>query len=240
MQTTLSMEKMTREEAMSLLKSHIPSFERKFNDEEYYGKDGWLFMDERVTLPPVIPEDFYVGKTYEYKGVTLTSIQYRDTKSERVEREYYKEPEGRRIHLSYLIFPGHPHMYPKLEVDGVATVQKGDNLNNDKEFLSFYLPDDKTLSHHWEITPMRILPQEDVDKAPYEWEFYKAGDRTNRFLDLREMYLTAAYVCLSRIQGPFFLTDKSRYDYKRPAPLVVVDKNGVVTFSEEMKRLLCG
>lgn len=238
LQRRLTMLKLTRKEALGLLKKHIPSFGRKFNDEDIYGKTGWLYRDYSVKLPETIPADFCVGETTEYRGETIKFINGSDSKTRRFEKELFGFPDGRLVSINWEQYPGHPHLYPKMEVQGLAGfIQDADG--NEKEFQCPYLLNEKKYADNWDIEPLRIVPQEDIDKAPYEWEGYEAGDRTNRFLDHNEILLTAAYISLLRIEGPFFLKEGEYYaQYNKKNLLLSVDSDDEMTFTDKLEHIL--
>lgn len=230
--------KLTRKEALDLLRKHIPSFGRKFNDEDIFGKTGWLYRDYSTKLPESIPADFCVGKTAEYRGETIRIINGSDSKTCKYERKLLGFPPGRMVSIDWQQYPGHPHLYPKMEIQGIAGITK-DSDGKEKEFQCLYMLDNSQFAGHWDIEPLRIVPQEDIDKAPYEWEGYEAGDRTNRFLDHNEIILTAAYISLLRIEGPFFLKEGEYYaQYNKKDLLLSVDSNDEITITDKMQKKL--
>lgn len=230
--------KLYRKEALDLLRKHIPSFGRKFNDENIYGKMGWLYRDYSVKLPETIPADFCVGETTEYRGEIIKFINGSDSKTCRFEKELFGFPDGRLVSINWERYPGHPHLYPKMEVQGLAGIVRKED-GREEEFQCLYLLDNKNYSNHWDIEPLRIVPQEEIDKAPDEWESYEAGDRTNRFLKSEEILLTTAYISLLRIEGPFFLREGGYYkEYSKKDLLLFVDSDNIVTITEKFERTL--
>ena len=228
---------MNRQEAMELMKVFMPSWSREFNDRRWLGELGWLYSDGINKLPDTIPIDYLVGRAIiDSRGRQLTVVDenhyaYRDK----------EVPKGRTVNVDWMQFPGHPHMYAKLKVRGTAW--RGDEDGRtfttnvfDKE-IPKEQPELKNVRHNHEIELFRILPQEDIDEAPYDWESYEAGCRTNRFLKFSELYATAIYVALLRVEGPFYLVDgDSVYAYNKKNLIITVSSRGTVRFYNEFAK----
>ena len=227
---------MTREEALAIIGKRMPSFGRTFNDSDIFGELGWLYRTRNGRgLPDVIPQDHLVGRTFEYRGATIRLDHPRNTPYGKSARQAFGTPCGRAAGVEYQQYPGHPHMYPTLEIEGVTGMTVPPS-GQPEEFRGIYLLHDPEVQTHWSIDLMRIVPQEDIARAPYEWEYYSAGDRTNRFLDYGEILATAAYVCLLRIEGPFFLKEGNGLEYTPDDLLMTVGPDDTVTITDKFRK----
>lgn len=120
---------MKRQEILKKLEELIPSFKMKFIDEEFFGRLGWLYIDEyRSKIPDVIPPHFLEGIQVKRKDGSIGTTIRVDTVPEVLD---IKNREGeftdRMVRFSYMNFPGYSHLYGKLEIQGVELVIKKDD-----------------------------------------------------------------------------------------------------------------
>ena len=236
---------MKREEVLEKLKKWIPSFQREYTGYPN-GEWDWLFRNDYYTRVPVkIPYDFLEGEKMEdSRGHELT-VSNRHLRSSSIEyKKTHKELPGRHIHWNYMTFPGHPHYYMTLKTSGQEFTYTGEDgrlwSTNvfDRELEKY--PKLKQASSIIETELFRILPQEEIDKNPIDWESYEAGNATNRFLDATEMFATAAFVALYRFEGPLVLLNS---DYctaynKKDLILSVSSRDNVRIYSEALRGLV--
>lgn len=237
---------MKREEVLEKLKTYIPSFQR-----EYAGyPDGewdWLFRNgyNSAGCPAKVPYDFLEGeKMVDRQGRELT-VSSRHLSPSYIEyKKTHKELPGRHIHWEHMAFPGHPHFYMTLKTSGQEFTFTGEDgrlwntMVFDKDLENY--PKLKQASMIMETELFRILPQEEIDKNPLDWEHYKAGVATNRFLDSLEMIATAAFVTLYRYEGPLVLLNSSytvAYD-REDLMLSVSSRDNVQIYSRALKLMM--
>lgn len=217
---------MNREQAIELLKKYIPSFGRKYEDADIYGPLGWLYKTDSK-IPDVIPEKYLEGITVSRDGV-----EYKTVLEGSLESAYRNDiPEGRLVRLSYSRYGSNPHLYATLEISGVVLQRK-----TEKGYYQTFVSGVDLLDHPelanakstWKLELGRILPQEEVEEHPRDWDGYAPGSRTMRFLDAKEVLATGLYVSLMKIQGPFYVL--SDYGYVSCSS---IKKNLMMTVSRE-------
>ena len=219
---------MNKEQAIELLKKYIPSFERKFEDVNIYGHLGWLYKTDNK-IPDVIPEKYLEGITVSRDGV-----EYKTVLEGSLESAYRNDiPEGRLVRLSYSRYGSNPHLYATLEINGVVLQRKTENGYCQTFVSGVDLLDHPELANAkstWKLELGRILPQEEVEEHPRDWDGYAPGSRTMRFLDAKEVLATGLYVSLIKIQEPFYVL--SDYGYVSCSS---IKKNLMMTVSREGK-----
>ena len=235
---------MKREEVLERLKKWIPSFRREYNGYPK-GEWDWLFRNDYDTHAPTkIPYDFLEGeKMVDSRGRELI-VSSRHLRPSYIEyRKTHGELPGRHIHWYYTTFPGHPHYYMTLKTSGQEFIFQEDGKTWsttvwDSELKKY--PKLKQASRIMETRLFRILPQEEIDENPLDWETYEAGCATNRFLDAAEMFATAAFVTLYRFEGPLVLLNSDycvAYD-KKDLILSVNSRDNVQIYSKALKMLV--
>ncbi len=190
------------------------------------------------TLPPEIPPYFLEGIEIIRKDGLKGTLMRVDSTPEIVE---YNAKEGipniRKVVFSYMNYPGNVHRYGKIEVQGVELVcktEKGylftgvneDDILENRPELKYAEPD-------WETELGRIVTEEDLRDKSVDWTMYRPGNRTNRFLTVKELRQTAVYVALSRIQGAFYMEDDHYLGEYKKRVMLQVDENDEVTFFNE-------
>ena len=229
---------MNRQEALRALQEKIPSFRRDFLDKDFFGNEGWMVLNDD-NMPKPLPADYLLGikVSRDGKEYTVTSV------TDGVFRnEAPTLPEGRRVSFSYFTYSGNEHLYGNLHVDGVELSYKDEN---GESFFSLPSSEDVEKNrlllnarYRWKLELGRIIDSREMDAAKKgEWDYYRPGDRTQRFFDFRELLYTAVYVCLKYINGPFFLTSGGGY-HDLLNVLVKVDKNEDVTFTSYYEDLV--
>ncbi len=221
---------MTREEAMNELKKCIPSFNRKYI---HWGKlvdketdKSWLYKDEiysqpdgeRKTflMPEVIPVDFLNGIKANFDDCEYVSVSQ----------------NPRKVDLSVTDYAcyGNTHKYGTLSISGAVWQHEefGKKWSTSSRRLSNI---DPRVTGIWKVDLCKILSNEDLGEKGCDWEGYEANEATCRFSDIDELYCTAAYVALLRIEGDFLLTIDS-YVASDPKPFQQLMKieDGNVTF----------
>lgn len=236
---------MKRQEILKKLEELIPSFKMEFIDEEFFGKLGWLYVDEYRSKPPaVIPPHFLEGIQIKRKDGSIGTTIRVDTVPEMLD---IKKREGeftdRMVRFSYMNFPGYSHLYGKLEIQGVELVIRKD----DGEYLftgisKWDIPEDhpelEQASYYWKTTLGRIVTQQDLDDRRVDWDGYDLGSRTNRFTSLKELRQTAVYVALLRVQGAFYMEDDHVLGEQKHRIMFRVDENDEVTFYNNTEQAL--
>ncbi len=217
---------MNRTQALDLLTKKIPSFGRVFEDAGLFGPTAWLYKSSN-NLPDVIPEKYLEGITVSRDGV-----EYKTVLEGSLESAYRNDiPEGRLVRLSYSRYGSNPHLYATLEISGVVLQRK-----TEKGYCQTFVSGVDLLDHPelanakstWKLELGRILPQEEVEEHPRDWDGYVPGSRTMRFLDAKEVLATGLYVSLMKIQGPFYVL--SDYGYVSSSS---IKKNLVMSVSRE-------
>ena len=222
---------MKREDAIQLLMPFVPSFQREFEDEYLYGKDGWMFRsDQRFPNNGIIPEKYLEGLKFKRDNRDFEIVSVNDfiRKFERIQM-----PEGRKISIDYNNYAGNPHLYGRIGISGVEMVchdvkahKVTSTMPNSDEIKAN--PNLQDARYKWEIEPCRILSQEEIDKYPHMWDMFYAGCRTNRFTDVKELIATAIIICLKVIQGPFFLIFGEHYEFREEDCFLIVSADGDV------------
>ena len=217
---------MDREQAIELLKKYIPSFGRKYEDADIYGPLGWLYKtDSKIT--DVIPEKYLEGISVNRDGVEFKTVLEGS-----LESAYRNDiPEGRLVRLPLCSYGSNPHLYATLEINGVVLQRKTEKGYHQTFVSGVDLLDHPELANAqstWKLELGRILPQEEVEEHPRDWDGYVPGSRTMRFLSAKEVLATGLYVSLMKIQGPFFVL--SDYGY---VSLSSIKKNLVMSVSRE-------
>lgn len=237
---------MKREEVLEKLKKYIPSFQREYTGYPT-GDYNWLFRNDYDCsgCPDKVPYKWLEGeKMVDSRGKELTVSNKHLQKEVQEYRRKNKKPQGRHIHWEYQSFPGHPHYYSTLKTSGPQFTfideqgRKGSTSVWESELEKY--PNLKGASTILNTELFRILSQEDIDKAPGDWEYYEAGDATNRFLDVVEMLATAVYTTLYRFEGPLALLNSGfcvAYD-KNDLVLTVNSRDTVHVYSRALKLLL--
>ena len=227
---------MKRPEALQYLRQFIPSFEREYADSDILGPMGWIAIDQN-RIPDVIPADFLKGISVERNGRVFT-VMTRDDFKRTFERTDL--PAGRHCTIQYFNYCGNPHLYGTLRIAGFELVhvdKEEDRVltlgsyGNEKE------PELKGMDFIYKTEVGRILPREEVDARPGDWSGYDAGCRTSRFLDVKELLATAAYVALMRVEGPLFLTVGDSY-YQEKDLLMRVSADDNVEFTGLFRKYL--
>lgn len=229
---------MTREETIKYLKLFIPSFGRKFEDEELFGPEGWICRDQK-DIPDTIPENYCEGIKVLRDGNEFITMSVNE-----FQRVFENEslPEGRGVRFEYHNYCGNPHLYGQLLIDGVEMLYH--DRKNQRVITTTPSREEakanpllEKISYRWDMEICRILSQEEIDREPRMWEHYDAGSRTDRFTDFRELLATAAYLTVKRIEGPVFLTLHDSYFQKKNL-LLTVSSVGEVAFTELFKKHL--
>ena len=226
---------MKRQILLEKLKNLIPSFKRDFIDSDFYGKEGWLYRDAfGKDLPQVIPAHYLEGiRLPRYDGRESITIR-RDNFPRCVEiRRQKGERTDRRVLFKYMNYPGHPHLYGEIEIDGVESVAETESGVTSggvryEDFIDKY-PDLKNASSSWDVELCRIVTDEDINDKWVDWTGYEVGSRTNRFTSIKELKRTAVYVALLRVEGPFYMQD-DRKKYRADGLMLCVDENDEVSF----------
>lgn len=235
---------MTRQGVLERLKELIPSFHREFIDKEFYGETGWLYIDHYgLNLPEVIPEHYLEGiKLKRNDGKEGVTMRY-ETFPTLLE---WKRQKGkftdRKVVFSYMNYPGNPHRYGTLEIDGVEFITKTDTGYSSggiffKDFVKEY-PEIVNAHSIWEVELARIVTQEDISDKSVDWDMYEVGSRTTRFTSMRELRQTALYVALLRVQGPFYMEDDHVIGNDKKKLIIHVNENDEVTFFNGMENIL--
>lgn len=237
---------MKREEVLERLKKWIPSFQREYTGYPN-GEWDWLFRNgyNSTGCPTKVPYDFLEGeKMVDSRGRELTVSSNHLRPSYIEYRKTHGELPGRHIHWNYMAFPGHPHYYMTLKTSGqefTFTDEKGKLYSTtvwDSELEKY--PKLKQASMIMETNLFRILPQEEIDKNPLDWDNYEAGVATERFLDAVEMYATAAFVTLYRFEGPLVLLNSDfcvAYN-RKDLILSVSSRDNVRIYSKGLRALV--
>lgn len=233
---------MNRTKLLKLLARNIPTLADS-NDPECVRKiyrDSWY-----LALPTIIPENYLVGETIETISGRISVTQKYSTKEEKELNERLRTPEGRRICFDYMIYPNGKHYYGKLEIDGVECMLY--NKLTDKtcrtSIAQIDVPQDKpqlkNARFHWQTELMREVAMEDLNDTSANWESYHLGDRTSRFSNLIELYSTALYVAIARVQGPMYMTMQSMVElFDKNKLEMLIDKHENIFISENMLRTL--
>ena len=196
---------MTRQEAMDELRKCIPSFNRKYL---HWGKvkdkeqdKSWLYKDDFYSqpdgerknffLPESIPVDFLVGLEADIDGTHY------------VARRHENRRDYRKVDLSVTDYAcyGNTHKYGTLSIDGVNW-KDGDCTTSSRKLSNI----DPRVVGIWKVDICKILSNEDLGEKNCDWDGYEANEATCRFSNIDELYCTAAYVALLRIEGKFDLT----------------------------------
>lgn len=217
---------MNRTQALDLLTKKIPSFRRVFEDADLFGPTAWLYKSSNK-LPDVIPEKYLEGITVNRDG-----IEFKTVLEGSLESAYMNNiPEGRLVKLSLCSYGSNPHLYATLEINGVVLQRKTEKGYHQSFVSGVDLLDHPELANAqstWKLELGRILPQEEVEEHPRDWDGYAPGSRTIRFLDAKEVLASGLYVSLMKIQGPFYVL--SDYGY---VSLSSIKKNLVMSVSRE-------
>lgn len=225
-----------RQNVLRRLKELIPSFQRDFIDKQYYGEEGWLTLSS--TLPPEIPPHFLEGIEVIRKDGLKGTLMRVDSIPEIVE-DNAKEgiPNIRKVVFSYMNYPGNVHRYGKIEIQGVELVcktEKGYLITGvNKDDIPENRPELKYAKPDWKTELGRIVTEKDLQDKSVDWTMYRPGNRTNRFLTVKELRQTAVYVALSQIQGAFYMIDDRKPGEYNKKVMLQVDENDEVTFFNE-------
>jgi len=230
---------MNRIQTIQYLKQFIPSFQRKYIEieAEFYGPMGWIAIDQGY-IPETIPTDLFKGVSVERNGKIFSVMSCDDFKRK---FEQFDLPPGRHCTIEYHGFGGNPHLYGTLRMSGYELVHYNAAENrvittggcgDEKE------PELKGMTYSYETMVGRIVTQEEIDTYPGQWDNYDAGCRTNRFLDAKELIATAAYIVLTRVEGPSFLTLGNSYYYQEKNLLMTVSENEEITFTKLFNQII--
>ena len=235
------MKLMKRKEVLARLKELIPSFHRDFIDKQYYGEEGWLTLSS--ILPQEIPPHFLEGIEVIRKDGLKGTLMRVDSIPEIVEYNAKKGiPNIRKVVFSYMNYPGNIHRYGKIEVQGVELVCKTEKgymfTGVNKDDIPENRPELKYAKPYWETELGRIVTEEDIRDKSVDWTMYRPGNRTNRFLTVKELRQTAVYVALSRIQGAFYMEDDHYLGEYKERVMLQVDEDNNVTFFNETEMAL--
>lgn len=225
-----------RQDVLRRLKELIPSFQRDLIDKQYYGEEGWLTLSS--TLPPEIPPHFLEGIEVIRKDGLKGTLMRVDSIPEMVEYNAKKGiPNIRKVVFSYMNYPGNIHRYGKIKVQGVELVCKTEKgymfTGVNKDDIPENRPELKYAKPNWGTELGRIVTEEDIRDKSVDWTMYRPGNRTNRFLTVKELRQTAVYVALSRIQGAFYMEDDHYLGEYKKRVMLQVDENDEVTFYNE-------
>ena len=232
---------MNREEAMKQLEPFIPSLTREYlrwgEKKVDKSKDrSWLYRDEDFRkphaewndpdreryLPEVIPEHFLEGTVAEVEGEKYVA------KPNDYGRNY------RRVYLQVTDFAyyGNTHKYGQLQINGLRWCKEGGNSSHSWGKLSDIEPRVKGI---WDVDLFRIVGEGEMAGSECP-----VGDSTARFVYLDELFATAAYVTLLRIQGPVVLDNASAYSVMRTKDdiLLAAGADGSVEWGNKLKRVL--
>ena len=204
----------------------IPSFRMEFAEADFLGEMGWI-ANCRPNVPDVIPVGYLEGKEMERDGKTFRSVD-----AMYLRRKYGREPlpAGRLVAFSYMSYGSNPHVYGNISISGVEMVYE--DPENDQVIST------GGQDYSFDIELCRILPQEEIDAWPRMWETYYAGCRTQRFSNFVELLATAAYVALTKIEGPFTMIRDNTFSYEEKNRLMSVSETGEVQFSPLMENWL--
>lgn len=234
---------MKRKTLLEKLQKLIPSFQREFLDKDFYGELGWICMDRPgKDIPESIPPHFLEGIKVTREDGTVWTVYSEDSHPALNEMRLVKGlPVGRRVRFEYMNYPGHPHLYGKLEIRGVELKRREKNGTvicsgvSSKDIIEH--PELKQASYCWDMELGRILPEEDLKKGD-DWKMYESGCRTNRFYSHKELLLTALYVALSRVEGEFYLENERYSNSTKDRLILSVDANDDVTFYNGINKTL--
>ena len=231
---------MDKKTVLVQLEKVIPSFQRKWTgfggtcDEN--NKYGFLYKDEfcynkekdgsvlTKELPFFIPKGFLEGIVVE-----------KDDKSDKLISLPPIKQEGKLvIGMQVTSFQGYglyEHTYGTLQIPGPRWSKVGTN-----SIICGYLGDytsdpnfDPRIQSIWNVELCRIITEEDINSRA-DWHGWKPGDANQRFVSISEMFLTACYITLARIETPFILKGDERYYSDREKWLISTDDNDEVTF----------
>lgn len=222
---------MKRTELMEMLKEFITSFNVDYNPygDEVVDKEkdfSWLFEDEYVLkdkLPIVIPKDFLENTIVECDGIKLIAQNKNDT--------------GRKISLSVVDYGqfGNTHKYGELSISGVKLVDERDNTLFHSTELSRKNPLYKSW---WKCKLCKIFTEQDMN-AGGDWYGYEPGMSIERFYSYVELFATAAYISLLRVEGEFMLFCGEVYVVPtKDDILLTVDSDDNVTIGKYIKEIL--
>jgi hypothetical protein len=198
---------MKRQELMDILKQVITSFKLEYNPygDEVVDKEkdlSWLFEDDydiKGKLPVKIPADYLIGNKYTTDEGEITITK----------RMIYKHGmgatyTGRKVALDVKDFGfcGNYHKYGDLIISGVEYHSDNNHIS-----LSAFRDADPVVRYSWKMYLSKICS--DADKAHGDWEGYENGMAIHRFSEYVDLYATAAYVSLLRVEGAFFLYEGS-------------------------------
>ena len=206
---------MNRQEAIQFFKQFVPSFNRKFEDEDFLGKEGWMYRNIRLPKGDIISPGYLEGTKIVRDGKEFKIISKDD--NDRI-FENKEMPEGRGVTFTYMNYPGNPHLYGKVEISGVEMVHY--DKKRDKYISTSPSKEEckenpalQDASYTWTFEPCRIVPEEEINANPAIWDMTYANTRTCRFTDVKELIATIVVACLKIVQGPFFLI-YGEYGYK--------------------------
>lgn len=231
---------MQREEVLRKLEELIPSFQRKWNgyggnlnDEKY----GFLYHDEYLynrlpngktisgSLPFKIPKGFLEGIVIENADKTEKLVSAESRKKDG------KIQIGMHI-TSFAGYSAYEHTYGTLRIPGPHWVTPGTNMRSAGYMGTFTLdPNFDPRVQDWEVELCRIITEDDINSRA-DWDGWEAGNANQRFVSISEMFLTACWVCLARIEAPFILKGEESYIEDDSKNLISVDENDNVTFHE--------
>ena len=207
---------MKRGELQEKIRSLIPSL--KSGDIECTD----LYRDNsRYNHPHIIPAGYAEGIELEYDGQTYVST-YKDI----------RQDKGRHVSLDLQSFYcGGGHWYGKLVFQGPYFICGSRSICGSPT-------QDYPQVSSIDCDVLRILPQEDRSNHPNDWLDWEVNEPTSRFYNMKEVILTAMYIALDRIDGPFYFTVGSACELS-PVEFEV-SKTGVVKFREgsRVKKML--
>ena len=217
---------MKRSELMDLLKKRISFFDREYKrwgEETDKTKDlSWLYLDDLAydPMPVTIPKDYLVG--------LQASINGKDWET----KPRYDCP-GRKVNLEVMDFGfyGNQHKYGEVFISGVQWVS-----GNISSFGSSFEAVENRARSNWKMDIRKIITEAD---SYAQTDGYNLGEGSERFENLEELYCTAAYVALLRIEGPFVMYLGSTVCVLGKDKIMLkVGRNGAVSLGPVMKRLI--
>jgi hypothetical protein len=188
---------------MNILTGCIPSFKLPYlHRGSVVDKEvdrSWLYRDEIYSqprgerksfpMPEKISSDFLVGIEADLGGKKYVS-----------KRSHSDEPRKVVLQVTDFGYFGNTHKYGVLKVSGVYWSEgKYATMSNDLSMI------DPRVTGIWSIDLCKIITNEDLGEKA-QWDGYEPHEGTCRFSNISELYCTAAYVSLLRIEGDFALT----------------------------------
>ena len=217
---------MRRVNLMQMLIPHI----RFFNSEyRRWGKPtdkdedlSWLYLDDLThdRLPVKIPTNFLEGIQVVDEGETWTTPAS-------------KNCPGRKVNLEVMDFAcyGNQHKYGELFISGVVFANEGRC-----RFGNYLNKMDNRIQSSWKIDIRKIITENDSFAGA---DGYELGEGTQRFDDLLELFCTATYVALLRIEGPFVMYYGDRVCVLGKDKIMLkVGANGAAYLGPVLKKLL--